>query len=50
MEIRKGDILPLLLQYRHPTGLQYMIQNQMIQNQIRQNEELLSCDNLEILR
>lgn len=45
MEIRKGDILPLLLQYRHPTGLQYMIQNQ-----IRQNEELLSCDNLEILQ
>lgn len=41
MEIRKGDILPLLLQYRHPTGLQYMIQNQ-----IRQKEELLSCDNL----
>ena len=45
MEIPKGDIPPLLLQYRHPTGLQYMIQNQ-----IRQNEELLSCDNLEILR
>lgn len=41
MEIQKGDILPLLLQYRHPTGLQYMIQNQ-----IRQSEELLSCDNL----